>query len=439
MFGRRFSIQGDIWRNVRGNVAIIVAFAIPVIVLSVGGAIDFNRMLQLRNEMQDAADVASVGAVAINSMAFKASTQIGSGEIAVGETQAITMFKSGMQNTTDLTGMMASATVIKTTNTLTSTVTATGTFKPLMLGVLGFSALPIAVTSKSITTIPPYIDFYLLLDNSPSMGVGATTADINKMVANTSDKCAFACHQKDMEGKDYYTKAKKLGVTTRIDVVRQATQNLMTKAGQNQTMANQFRMAIYDFGLSADTIDAQNPTAYQVSALTTDLVQSASNAAKIDLMVMPYAGYNSDRQTNFKSTLTSMNNLIPAPGDGLTAAAPQKVLFMVSDGANDSYDCNYTNGNTCRRITPLDTTQCAAIKARGIRIAVLYTTYLPLPTNSFYNSWLAKYVAAPSQLATQMQACASPGLYFEVSPSQGISEAMQALFNKVVTVVRLNG
>jgi hypothetical protein len=36
-----------------------------------------------------------------------------------------------------------------------------------------------------------------------------------------------------------------------------------------------------------------------------------------------------------------------------------------------------------------------------------------------------------------MQSCASPGLYFEVSPTQGISDAMNALFQKAVTSARL--
>jgi hypothetical protein len=38
-----------------------------------------------------------------------------------------------------------------------------------------------------------------------------------------------------------------------------------------------------------------------------------------------------------------------------------------------------------------------------------------------------------------MQACASPGLYFEVSPTQGISEALSALFQKAVSQARLTG
>jgi hypothetical protein len=37
--------------------------------------------------------------------------------------------------------------------------------------------------------------------------------------------------------------------------------------------------------------------------------------------------------------------------------------------------------NGGRRQEPIDITQCTALKAKGYRIAVLYTTYLPLPTN----------------------------------------------------------
>ena len=430
-------------RCTSGNVALMFALSLPVIFLTVGGAIDFSRMMQLRSQMQDAVDAASVGSVGINSQAFKAGIAMTSdGTITVGSSQAQNIFNSNVRSSTDLTGVAFAATVAKSGTTIKSTVTVTGNYQTTILKLFGFNSLPITITSVSTVTVPPYIDFYLLLDNSPSMGVGATTNDINTMVANTPDQCAFACHELDKPSTgpnmDYYDLAKSLGVTTRIDVVRQATQNLMTTAKNTETLVNQYRMAIYDFGLSAATIDPQAPTAYQVSSLNANLSTSSSNAAAIDLMTMPSQGYNSDRETNFSSTLASMNSLIPAAGSGLTASNPQEVLFMVSDGATDSYDCGYSDGNTCRRITPMDNTTCTALKARGVRIAVLYTTYLPLPTNSFYNTYLAKYVAAPSQLASNMQSCATPGLYFEVSPSQGISSAMNALFQKVVSVVRIN-
>jgi hypothetical protein len=83
---------------------------------------------------------------------------------------------------------------------------------------------------------------------------------------------------------------------------------------------------------------------------------------------------------------------------------------------------------------PLNTQYCDTLKARGIKIAVLYTTYLPLPENGFYKSWIAPFQA---EIPNKMKSCASAGYYFEVSPTQGISDAMNTLFRRIVTMPRI--
>ncbi len=439
-------------RSVHGGTAMTFALFLPVLLLLIGGAIDFSRMIQLRSELQDAADAASIGSIAVNSDAFKAGVAMSAdGPVPTGATQAQTIFNGDLRSNGDLAGVTSTAVIKKTGTTITSVVTANATYTSNMLGLFNnsFAHIPISITSTSSATVPPYIDFYLLLDNTPSMGLGATTADISKLVAATSTKssdanCAFACHELDKpstgSNMDYYDLAKSIGVTMRIDVVRQATQNLMTTAASTETQVNQYRMAIYDFGLTADSISATAPGAYQISALNSNLTQSSTNAAAIDLMTVAAQNDNSDRQTNFTSVLADMNTRIPAEGSGLSSTSTQKVLFIVSDGVNDGYDCGYSNGSSCRRITPMNTATCTTLKARGVRIAVLYTTYLLLNQgqNSFFDSYVRPYLTPTSQVAANMQSCASPGLYFEVSPSQGISDAMQALFKKVVSVVRID-
>src|SRR4029077_11487561 len=113
------------------------------------------------------------------------------------------------------------------------------------LGLVGKSTLTITGMSTAATALPTYIDFYLLLDNTPSMGVGATTADINTLVNNTPDQCAFACHDLSTYPNDYYSNAKSRGVQMRIDVLRLATQQLMDTATVTENNPSQFRMAIY--------------------------------------------------------------------------------------------------------------------------------------------------------------------------------------------------
>ncbi len=74
------------------------------------------------------------------------------------------------------------------------------------------------------------------------------------------------------------------------------------------------------------------------------------------------------------------------------------------------------------------------MKNRGIRIAVLYTVYLPLPTNPWYNQWIAPF---QSQIGTNRQSCASPGLFFSVTTDGDITAAMTQLFNAAVATAHL--
>jgi len=154
---------------------------------------------------------------------------------------------------------------------------------------------------------------------------------------------------------------------------------------------------------------------------------------------------NNDQDTQFTSVMPAINGVITAPGAG-TTSAPLKYLFFVSDGVADEYNpssCIKSTTSSGRCQSPINTALCKTIKDRGIKIAVLYTTYLALPTNDWYNTWIAPFNAGPfgpspnSQIAQNMQACASDGLYFEVSPTQGISEAMNALFQKAIADARI--
>jgi len=102
--------------------------------------------------------------------------------------------------------------------------------------------------------------------------------------------------------------------------------------------------------------------------------------------------------------------------------------MLVTDGVEDEM----VNGN--RQQSLMNSALCTGVKNRGIRIAVLYTTYLPLPTNSWYNTYIAPF---QPQIAANMQACASPGLFFQVSTDGDISAAMNQLFQQAVATAHL--
>jgi Flp pilus assembly protein TadG len=412
-----------------GNFGIMTALLMVPLVGSAGLALDYAHALSLRTQLYAAADAAAVGAVSEKSDAVAAAmTMKGNGTISVAKTDARSIFFSQMSGELTSVPVELSIDVTKTANKINSFVSFSASVPTTFMHVLGQDSITISGTATAEYQTASFMDFYILLDNTPSMGVAATPTDVSKLEAKTG--CAFACHQMDQVTNNY-TIAKSLGVAMRIDVVRQATQALTDTAKTERVSADQFRMGVYTFGTKAE--DAKLTT---ISGLTSDLTQVKNYTNAVDLMTIPYQNYNQDQLTSFDSAMTQMNTIIDPAGDGTSNVNPEKILFFVSDGVGDSYKpstcTKKTTGGRCQE--PIDTSFCKPLKDRGVKIAVLYTTYLPLPSNAWYNTWIKPF---QNEIPTRMAACASPGLYFEVSPTEGIADAMKALFLKVIRAPRL--
>ena len=142
---------------------------------------------------------------------------------------------------------------------------------------------------------------------------------------------------------------------------------------------------------------------------------------------------NSDGDTNYDAAMQGITALMPTPGNGTNKAGdtPQEILFIVTDGVEDEI----VSGGSRQELTMTGTKDyCTPLKAKGIKIAVLYTEYFPLPTNSWYNSNIASF--QPS-IGTQLESCASSGLYYEVGMGQDISAALSELFQLAVSSAHL--
>ncbi|WP_417411061.1 TadE/TadG family type IV pilus assembly protein [Hoeflea sp.] len=420
-----------------GNFAILLAILLVPVIGAAGLALDYSNALSVKTRIQGAADAAALAAVAESSPSVKqAFAMSDDGEVPLGVADAITFFKAQFESDPEFTLDEIAAKVVKKDGRLYSIVDYRATVKTTLSRILGKDL--ISVVGQAIVEYQTeiYRDFFLLLDNTPSMGVGATPADVAKMVASTPDNCAFACHivKNGVEDKNsYYNLAKALGVTTRINVVAQAAAALMDTAKDSRKNSNQYRMAVYSFGEKAE-----DTKLLEVVSPTTDLGKAKNAAAKVELMSIPKQGYNNDQQTDFDRAFTQVAEKMGTAGSGMTASSPEKILFFVSDGVGDSYKpANCTKkltGGRCQE--PIDVQYCDLLKSKGYRIAVLYTTYLPLPTNDWYKNWIRPF---QNEIPQRMKACASPDLFFEVSPSEGISDAMTTLFKKIVNTPLLTG
>nr|WP_268822849.1 TadE/TadG family type IV pilus assembly protein [Agrobacterium rubi] len=424
------------WREKSGNFGILTALMVVPIFGTAGVALDISQALAVKADLQNAADAAVLASVAKASKEVEAARKmVGNGKIEIANNDALNFFQSDAVGRDDFDVDSVGVFVEKVGNVVQASVTFQATVQTSLTRIIGKEFVTVSGMATAKYETETYSDFYLLLDNTPSMGVGATPADVKMMVDNTKDKCAFACHVVNKDGVDdpnsYYHLAKKLGVTTRINVVAQATAALMDTATDLRKVSNQYRMAVYTFGEKA-----QDTKLLEVVPLTTDLASAKKKAAAIDLMSALSKKSEESELTDFDKTLTQLGTKMGVAGSGTSSALPDKVVFFVSDGVGDSrkpVGCTKKlNGGRCQE--PIDTTFCTALKVKGYRIAVLYTTYLPLPDDNWYNTWINPF---QSQISTRMQECASPGLYFEVSPTEGISDAMAALFKRIITSPRL--
>lgn len=426
----------------RGSTAMIFGLSLIPIIFLVGMGLDFSSAAQKRVLLNAAADAAALSAVtptAMNQTTSQAQTT--ATNIFNGQASLI----SGLTNTTPSISVTQSGTT--RTVTVSYTANSTNTFPNVfaLLTKTSNTKWPISGSSTATSTTSPNINFYLLLDNSPSMAIAATTSGINTMVANTSAQggCAFACHESNPSadslgnpnGEDNYTLAQNLGVTTRIENMATATASLMSTAQTEENANNAtYKMAVYTFNVSGLNT---------IQSLTSNLTTAASSAGNINVLevydnnCLTSSNCNNDTDTNFETAMSAINTIMPNPGTGTSGSTPQEVLFLVTDGVDDevnSSSCSQTlDGTRCQQ--PFNTTWCTTVKNRGIRIAVLYTEYLPLPTNAWYESWIAPF---QSSIATNMQSCASTGLYSQITTDGDITAAIEALFEQAVATARLS-
>jgi hypothetical protein len=334
----------------------------------------------------------------------------------------------------------------------------------------------IKVTASASASTARNIDFYLLLDNSPSMELPATQAGVDAMNAFG---CAFACHEQNLSDTEYstqypgwgtidsYAYAENNGIKLRIDNVRDAAKSLATTA--QTVMASNgatYRLAAYNFNYGVTMMQSLVPTTgANVSSIQSNIgtmtppLMSSNNVLAANLsytyptsdstyntVTTASAQNTSDAMTDLNQALTGLNATMPAPGNGTSAGGdtPQEVLMLVTDGVIDasyyssgtcttSLNWGYSNsyGSFYRCLQPVDTSFCTTIKNRGIRIAVLYTTYYPVPSNGFYQGTVATFA---SQIADNMKSCASSSdLFFEVNTGGDITSALAILFQKAVS------
>jgi Flp pilus assembly protein TadG len=199
--GRIGRLTSLFFRNRRGNVAITTALAALPILSAVGCVVDFSLASMVKTKLLAAADAATLATVSNNSP-IVASVK-SSGSVSAGNTYLTNFFNAGASGTVTAFGLTVTPTpnVTLSGNTVTANLSFTAQVPTYFLGMIGYRTIALTGSSASTYKLPSYIDFYLMLDVSGSMGMPSTAAEQARLQAVNPDNmgiyptgCTFACH-----------------------------------------------------------------------------------------------------------------------------------------------------------------------------------------------------------------------------------------------------
>lgn len=205
------------------------------------------------------------------------------------------------------------------------------------------SEIPIAsvsIASAGAGASAPYIDIYLLVDVSASMGLGSSKADQTGMQNYLG--CAFACHNGDPNQtstiyNDTVMKAHSLGFTLRIDAVKSALKSIVTQAQSAVTAKKaNIRFGLYTFASPFKTV---LPITGNFGASTDTSATSIFGAVN----ALDIAQF--DAGTDHPNALKQMAAIVPASGDGKSQSTPKTFVYLVTDGVSDTSN-NPPNGGS---------------------------------------------------------------------------------------------
>ncbi|KQZ73606.1 hypothetical protein ASD73_12375 [Sphingopyxis sp. Root154] len=561
----------------KGGVYMILGFAIIPLTFILGFGIDYARAMSLQTKLNAAADAAALAAVA-PSMILQSNSQ--------SKTAATSMFNAQASLETGYKDLLVTPVVTEGSSSSggsgafgylrKATVSYSAKSINMFGGILGVDTLTVSGTSTASAAQPPNVDFYLAMDNSPSMLLPSTSDGITRIINATKDAaklpngCAFACHMqmpqadgepifiRDTAGRDillstgYYATGPKLNVwyrwdrTTKIlydssNLSMHSTQETGSGSSKTTTVVSytvedstsgpaKIKQTTKKTGGTNSTVTVDFDTGYwadgywlthnygkiytngpatiplrkdEMVSAATQLIPFATNqAAQYNVTyraqmfsfdwtkptkdtpvatlntlknVAEYGSFSAasifppddywwlnnkptsgtdigDKATEFTNMLTKMKALIPTAGTGAPGVEPQKILFIISDGMLDQP----SSGRYFGPLRESDLAECTAIKAKGIKIAILYTQYLPesLAGNNWSQNNVAKFLPPPpapytstkagtsDQVLTALQSCASVGtngapLVQTVTANDNITTALQQLFSTALQTARL--
>ncbi len=459
--------------SARGNVSILLGFALIPMVGLVGMGIDYGVAQSVKSKLDNAADSAAVAAVA-TAKAYVANNPSDSNAtanaIAAGQNRGTRAFTINTGNLPFAQPPAYTVTLTRSANNLTFTAVVTyNTSTQNHFGqIFGSKYINESGQTTASADVPKYLDFYILVDVSGSMGLASTSAGQTALINATS--CQFACHFKG--NSTGWTYATNNNIQLRSGAVNSAICSLLTTAS-NPSVPNQYRVGLYPFVANMATLSPLSTDFTSLnSAATCYPNQTPAPTAFNNLLDTgttqlstggdPSTGTGSGG-THFENIFSQMQATIQSAGgfgDGSAASKPQPFVFLITDGmdngqyygtyqssrwnfpGNPSTYSGYSNA-AFNGSSPqvFNSSLCSAIGSAGATVSVLYIPYLPLTPVPKSDGNYAETTAANNAISgipTALTGCAKTGYFYTANNPSDITAALSNMFQQAIHAAHLS-
>lgn len=440
MIGNRF------WRDESGNIAIIFALCLSVLLGIAGLAVDYAVAVDRKRSLDMAMDAAILAAVVAASDA-KFSDR--ADWVKVGTDTAKSAFAANLPPKTNYQTKSFDPVVTFDDGQIVVRGSYAAQSSTSFMSLFGKNEVALQGSASGSARRPNFIDIHFLIDGSASMGIGAEAAD--QKIMTSAMNCAFACHQGGPNERPQA--ARNAGAKLRIDVVKDAIRNVITEIKSKRPASGTVRISLYVFSKTMVTL----------SAPTTDLDVAYANAAKIDLVS------GTGGSSYISNTLKDLASKLSVAGDGSSANSRQSYVVFLSDGIDDSATTivdaqgnwagfDMVRGSTWVNTTPIKQASdkswmqafspqgCTTMKANKHKVLSIQIKYLlaamrpPPEPDQDKARFITNDLAAP--LVNAFKACATdPGTDYVIAPDlASIAPVLNKIVNDVIlpTVGRLS-
>ncbi len=441
------------YHDSNGTFAVIFAITILPVLLAVGLAVDYSVASDTKSKLDSAADAAALNAV-IKTKAFLADNQNKGFSDAALISQAIAYAKkeAGVHFDGNITKIVRTHDVKRDVNVeikaraVTASVVYDADVNLAFGPLVQMNDFHVSNKAVAVAPLPEYLDIFVVLDNSGSMGIGADEENIEKMKA-VNNNCAVACHT----GHQSYNLVKaRTGtdkITMRIDVLRDAMNGMLSQANSIKTTSDLFRFNLFAF--SNDLVPLQ--------AASTDYTVLKNAISGLDLD-------NREGGTNFHFAIgDQLSQVLPSSQDGSSGLRRKTHVIIITDGVENnrrsstypsSGDGNfipwYGNGTPYQEMygpnEQSDTIQafnpkiCDNLKNKGAQVTVLNVKYI-VPSGvggKIANEFDYVTNNILGREATTIAGCASSSNdYYSANTPSEIKAAVNAIFGNILKPVRL--